>query len=148
MSPLRNVTASKRKSVRCCVCSKRFNPGRRDARYCSPACRQQAHRARAQQDDLRREIEATRRRYWQLVNLLHAHDGKVASHLSQVVDTDGNVFAYDGNPKAFMGCGQWVGQIEPSRAGFTGWGLEAAGPPFSPPPATNYVPCKRKVGAA
>lgn len=125
---------SSRKRKRCVVCDARFLPRRSDARYCSAACRQKAHRSREAQDGLLREIEAARWRYWRLVWQLHAGDGDAVTNLSQLVDTDGNVWAYNGDERAAFGCGQWVGQIAPARAGWSGWGLEAAGAPFSPPP--------------
>jgi hypothetical protein len=116
----------RRRSVKCLVCERRFTPARRDARYCSPACRQRAHRGRSQQDDLHREIEATRRRYWQLVAQLNAHDGDQAvTNLSQLVTENGDVYMH----------GKLVGQTTPHRPGWAAWGLEAAGPPFMPPPA-------------
>jgi hypothetical protein len=82
-----------------------------------------------------REIESTRRRYWQLVGQLQAHRGEgVLTSLCQVVDTDGNVWANNGDQNALFGCGEWVGRIKPRDEGFTAWGLEAAGAPFIPPP--------------
>jgi hypothetical protein len=68
----------------------------------------------------------------------------VLGTLCQVVDTDGNVFANNADPKALYGCGQWVGQIKPSQPGFVAWGLEAAGPPFSPPPTESDLTRKAR----
>ncbi len=53
--PSRNVTRH-----RCVVCDKKF-AGRRDARYCSGACRQQAARSRAGAHEWQRKLDELRR---------------------------------------------------------------------------------------
>jgi hypothetical protein len=119
--PLRAVT-------RCVVCQKRFKASRKDARYCSDACRQRAARSRAQVDDLDRQIHDARVLYWTLVRrkaeALGTSPSQVVTAEAQFVDGDGNVYMH----------GRHVGHTEPHRPGWAGWGLEAAGPPWSPPP--------------
>ncbi len=110
------------KSAKCVVCSARFRPARIDARYCSSACRQRAHRSRSAEDELVREIDATRRRYWELVRRLECARADAVSAQAQLVDTEGDVY---------IG-GKFVGTQEPFRAGWAAWGLEAARPPFRP----------------
>jgi hypothetical protein len=108
-----------------CACGRSFKLRRSDARYCSSACRQAAHRARAKEDDLPREIEDARRRYWRLVDELARSRGVDAvTSQSQLIDKDGNVHMH----------GELVGKTKPHRPGWAAWGLEAAGPPFRPPP--------------
>jgi hypothetical protein len=46
---------------------------------------------------------------------------------AQDVDQHGNVFMY----------GEHVGRVDPDRPGWAGWELEAAGPPWSPPPRSD-----------
>lgn len=120
--PSRAVTA------RCVACQRRFTPARRDQRYCSAACRQRAHRARAKLDALDRQIEAARRRYWSLIReraeALAVSESEVLMDEAQTVDEHGNVFMH----------GEHVGHTTPMKPGWTGWGLEAAGPPWMPPP--------------
>ena len=119
----RNVTA-----IRCAGCPRKFKPKRRDAKYCSGACRQRCARARAVLADIDREIEVVRLRYWSLVARKAAGQGvpesTVLTGQAQLVKEDGSVY---------MG-GRLVGKTTPPRPGWTLWGLEAAGPPFSPPP--------------
>jgi len=75
-----------------------------------------------------REIEATRRRYWELVRRLKNDRGTDAvTDQAQLVDEDGNVF---------IG-GKFIGTLEPFGAGWAAWGLEAADPPFRPPPSSR-----------
>lgn len=113
----------------CATCRRRFTPARGDARYCSAACRQRAHRARANLDDLDRRIEAARLHYWQLVREKAEAHGVEASRVvtdeAQEVDLDGAVHMH----------GQVVGHTTPHRAGWAAWGLQAAGPPWSAPPS-------------
>ncbi len=132
--PSRTVTRRSRKglSATCPVCGGKFTRKRRDAKTCSSACRQRMHRGRAGEDRLRREIEATRRRYWQLVAQLRAHDPATITKLARFVDEQGNVFRD----------GVCVGKTAPVRPGWAGWGLEAAGPPFCPPPCTPPKPAR------
>ncbi len=123
--PSRTVT---RKS--CVTCQRKFTPDRADQRHCSNACRARAHRARARLDDLDREIEEARRHYWGLIRrkaeALDASESQVLSAEAQYVDGNGNV--YMGPDRTH------VGHTEPHRLGWETWGLEAAGPPWSPPP--------------
>ena len=50
------------------------------------------------------------------------------------VDADGNVF------RGFPGSnGDFLGRINPNHRGWASWGLEAAGPPFNPPPDDSQV---------
>lgn len=130
--PSRAVTHSRT----CLGCLVRFKPPRRNARYCSPACRQRGHRARAgvKVSDLDREIEAARLRYWCLLaEKARAQGIDISGALTQVavyVDIDGNV--YEGFPGQ---SGRYLGRTTPHRPGWAAWGLEAAAPPWRPPPA-------------
>lgn len=112
----------------CKSCGGRFKPARADALYCSNACRQRAHRDRGRLDELERELEATRVRYWriaaQLARARGVEVGTVLTGEAQSVDEHGNVFMH----------GIHVGRIDPDKPGWAKWGLEAAGPPFTPPP--------------
>ena len=131
--PSRTVTR-----VRCVVCNKSFRKTRRDARYCSPTCRQRAHRSRSQ-INLGSEIEKVRRDYWALVRQQAEATGQSQSQIltaqSQFVDGEGNVYMGGDSPMGGMGKNrQLVGQIKSGRPGWSAWGLEAAGPPFEPPP--------------
>jgi len=112
----------------CLACVKRFRPTRVDARYCSAACRQRAHRARAHIARIDREIEATRLHYWQLIerkaHALGVSVGEVLVDESQSVDDQGQVEIH----------GRLVGKKNVRRPGWTQWGLESAGAPWSPPP--------------
>lgn len=124
---------------RCVLCGDRFTARRRDARYCSGKCRQRAARARVAAGELAQEIEATRRRYWELVRLAAEARGvdmsRVVTEQAQSVDEQGNV--YMGGPMGGLGAGaRLVGHTTPPRPGWSTWGLEAAGPPFCPPPTT------------
>jgi hypothetical protein len=124
--PSRPVTRPK-----CAACAQPFLARRKDARFCSGRCRQRAARARAASDDLAREVEAARRHYWALVRRAAEARGvelsQVVTEQAQSVDERGNVY---------MG-GRLVGHVEPHRPGWSAWGLEAAGPPFSPPPSAS-----------
>ena len=109
----------------CGACGRRVKGKRSDARYCSPACRQRAYRARSTEDELVREIEATRLRYWRLTAELQTARGReVMSGEAQFVDEAGRVYMH----------GEQVGRTTPHRPGWAAWGLEAAGAPWSPPP--------------
>lgn len=58
---------------------------------------------------------------------------QVVTAEAQFVDEDGNV--YMGGANGGLGSGATlVRHTEPHRLGWAGWGLEAAGPPWSPPP--------------
>jgi hypothetical protein len=134
MSPKPSRPVTRR---RCVICREHFTARRRDARYCSGKCRQRANRARQVSDDLDREIEVARRYYWALVRLAAESRGvgmsQILTEQSQTVDAQGNVFM--GGRMGGMGPGaRLVGHTTPARPGWTAWGLEAAGPPFSPPP--------------
>ena len=125
------MTSSRRKpsrTVTCSVCGRRFKPGRSDARYCTAACRQRAHRARLAGDPTDREIEDARLAYWRLIErralARGVDESDVNTEQAQFVDVDGRVFM-DGHE---------VGSVTPDRPGWASWGLEAAGPPWSPPP--------------
>jgi hypothetical protein len=121
---------------RCVTCGRKFRPTRRDARYCSGRCRQSAARARSKFDVLDREIENTRLRYWQLIAEKARALGRRPSQIltdseCQYVDQDGNVWM-----GGVLGGGGWrlAGRTRPHRGGgFSGWGLEAVGPPWAPP---------------
>ncbi len=112
---------------KCVVCGKRFKATRKDARYCTGACRQRASRARNASDDLDREIDAAKAHYWKLIREQAEAKGAPVSQIlteqAQLVTADGNVYIR----------GKHVGHANPHRPGWAGWGLEAAGPPFSPP---------------
>jgi hypothetical protein len=86
------------------------------------------------------QIEATRRHYWELVAQLKVLDRGAVTRLAQLVDEKGNVYRYNGDPNAPMLCGQLVGRAEPVRLGWSGWGLESAAPPFTPPPPAPPKP--------
>jgi hypothetical protein len=124
--PSRTVTR------KCLSCDRSFRPARRDACYCSAACRQKAHRARSATDDLDLEIEATRLRYWDLVyekaRALGRRPSEQNTLESQYVDLQGFVWmlAPDGTRRL-------AGKLTPQRDGWESWGLEAAGPPWAPP---------------
>jgi hypothetical protein len=131
------VNLSQKVTAKCVVCQKKFKPQRRDARYCSPACRQRSHRSRANLEDLDHEIEAARLHYWKLIaQKAHALGRSMADTMadeSQYVDLEGNVF----QGSIFnRGGWRWIGKVRQgraARAGFNSWGLEAAGPPWCPP---------------
>jgi hypothetical protein len=122
-----------------------FVPSRADARYCSAACRQQAHRSRAGVDDLDREIEAARLHYWRLLarkaQALGVNLSQVMTAEAQYIDLDGNVFM---GQEALTGRGRPAGRTSHHRPGWDVWGLEAAGPPWSPPPPSPPMPKVRK----
>lgn len=128
--PSRTVTRR-----RCVACELSFNLRRKDARYCSAACRQSAARARAGRDSLSREIDEAKARYWALV-LQQAQarvvaESDVMTEQAQFVDSDGRVY---------IG-GKLVGRrgrdpdcrCSHCRLGWATWGLEAAGAPFASP---------------
>jgi hypothetical protein len=110
----------------CVTCGKSFK-GRADARYCSTSCRQRAYRERSNLADLERQLKEARLRYWEAARRLATARGSslgdVMTGEAQLVDEDGNVFMH----------GEQVGTTTPDRAGWAAWGLEAGGPPFSPP---------------
>ena len=123
--------------ARCCTCNKSFRARRSDVRYCSGRCRQRALRARQESEAIDQEIEAARLHYWDLIRRKAESKGCDMSHVltleAQLVDEDGNVFMH-----AEQGDGlrprKHVGTITTHRPGWSAWGLEAAGPPFIPPP--------------
>jgi len=125
-------------TVRCAAadCRNRFVPRRKDALYCSGACRQRKHRAAASTTDIDRAIERARVAYWALVLekalKLGYPRNKVLSEESQYIDLDGNVyFGPLGKPVRHAG-----NQGKPPRhLGWHSWGLEAAGPPWCAPPS-------------
>jgi hypothetical protein len=114
-------------TARCVVCESKFKPTRRDARYCSSRCRQRAARSRVGVDDLARQIDEARARYWQLVQQYAEARGVRPSQANdaivQTVTADGHVY---------IG-GRLVGQTTSTQLGWGAWGLEAAPPPFLPP---------------
>ena len=124
--PSRTVTRA-----RCAACGAKFKAARRDARYCSGRCRQRALRARAEQDGLLRQLEETRRLYWSLVRryaeALGADESRILEGEAQFVDEAGNVWIR----------GELAGHTAPPADGRAKWGLEAAGPPWSPP--TDWI---------
>jgi hypothetical protein len=121
------VKASQPVTRECAACGAKFKAARKDKRYCSGRCRQRALRARDnQQDDLLREIEETKRRYWELVDCYREATGRMPIQ-TQFVDEHGNVFI--GN--------RLVGRSRLHEVGWAFWGNEAAGPGFSPP--TEYM---------
>jgi len=130
------MSASRKPSrtVTCSACGRRFKPARSDARYCTPGCRQPAHRARLSGDPTDHEIEAARLLYWQLIErraLARGADrSQVLTGQAQYVDLEGTVWL--GARPDGKG-GRYAGHITPARSGWVGWGLEAAGPPWSPP---------------
>ena len=101
------------------------------ARYCSGRCRQRALRARAEQDALLRQLEEAKRHYWALVRryaeALGADESRVLEVEAQFVDEAGNVWIR----------GEFAGHAAPAADGRARWGLEAAGPPWSPP--TDWI---------
>ncbi len=119
----------------CSVCLANYRPKRADSRYCSAACRQRAFRARADSEQaLLQQIDETRVHYWQLVaklalTLRMSTVWIRSNYLSQWVDEDGYIYMRD----------RLIGRATPTRAGWAGWGLEAAGPPWCPPTA-HYTP--------
>lgn len=123
--PSRTVTLR----TKCATCGGKFTPRRADARYCGGACRQRVARARAKLSEIDREIEKARLRYWTLVREKAVALGVEPSHIvtaeAPTVDVDGSVYLH----------GEHVGHVEPHRPGWAAWGLEAAGPPWTPPPA-------------
>jgi hypothetical protein len=129
------------------VCGASFTARRRDARYCSGKCRQRGTRARSKQVDWQRELDSIRALYWATLRQAAEARGvprsQVVTEQAQFVDTDGNVFVgpLDG-PKRF------VGKTTPHRAGWSAWGLEAAGPPFSPPTSWCAEQAERNIPGA
>ena len=136
----RNVTRRK-----CATCSSSFRPKRRDAKYCSASCRQRAHRARSRPGEPEREIEDARQLYWRLVAeyamARGASQEKILIEQSQRVDGEGNVYmgCEDGGMGGMGPKARLVGKVTSSRPSWTGWGLEAAGPPYSPPPSDRVA---------
>ena len=84
------------------------------------------------QDDLAREIDEARAHYWALVRKYAEARGlnlsQVVTEQAQFVDADGNV-----RIGAMGNLGPVIGRTTPHRPGWAAWGLETAGPPFSPP---------------
>lgn len=134
------MSASRKPSrtVTCSACGRRFKPARSDARYCTPGCRQRAHRARLSGDPTDHEIEEARLTYWRLIKQRALARGvdvsQVVTGEAQYVDGDGNVRMGAG-PDGVGG--RHAGHTTPHRPGWAGWGLEAAGAPWSPPPSSN-----------
>jgi len=99
-----------------------------DSRYGSGRCRQRANRARHASTDIDKQIAEARRHYWELIRRKAQAQGVSESQVltaeSQLVTADGDVFMHD----------EYVGHTTPHRPGWAGRGLEAAGPPWSPPP--------------
>ena len=134
MKPSRRVTR-----VRCVVCDTKFAAQRKDARYCSGKCRQQAARSRAAGHEWQRRLDELRRAYWNTVReaaeARGVHVSRVVTEQAQLVTTDGRV--YMGGSGGGLGDGaRHVGYAKVDRPGWARHGLEAAGPPFSPP--TGY----------
>jgi hypothetical protein len=128
--PSRSVTR-----LRCVVCDARFAARRCDARYCSGKCRQQATRSRkASASGL--SLTELRRAYWAAVRREAQARGVTQSQIvteqAHFVDEAGNVFM-GGSMHGLGPDAQLVGKSTPLRPGWACWGLEAAGPPFSPP---------------
>jgi hypothetical protein len=128
---------------RCIVCDASFRASRSDARYCSGACRQRAQRARCE-TDLGAQIEEARKTYWALVRRQAEATGRPVSQIltaqSQLVDEQGNVYMGGNGPLGGFGEGrQLVGRVKNPRPGWSCWGLEAAGPPFAPPPTDTEL---------
>jgi hypothetical protein len=151
--PSRSVTRP-----RCVTCGRTFISRRADARYCSGRCRQRANRARQISTDIDREIQAARTHYWDLIRRKAEARGVAVSQVltaeAQTVTPDGQVFM---NGKIGDTSGAPVGTVAPlaqgqpgARPGWTVWGLEAAGPPFSPPMEGSRRPLARPrlAGAA
>ena len=130
----------------CAGCQQRFRTGRSDQRYCSGACRQRAHRARAKLDDYAREIEAARLHYWTLIYekavAAGADVSQVVTDESQFITEDGEVWTGWGPGRG----GRLVGHTEPHRPGWAAWGLEAAGPPWSPPMSDPAAAKRARAG--
>lgn len=125
-----------------------YKQTRQDTKYCSPACRQKAHRVREDNagTDLDREIERARLHFWSLVYQKAIATGttrsEVLTYVANYIDIDGNVF--EGFPG---GEGRWVGKVGPKGMpsdGWETWGLEAAPPPWRPPPIEPMPMPKRK----
>jgi hypothetical protein len=142
-NPSRAVTRRK-----CVVCGSKFKASRRDAAYCSSACRQKAARSRSGVDEIDREIDEARRVYWALIRRKAEAEGKSESQIltvqSQFVDEHGNVYMGGGKMGGMGADAQLVGRVTPNRPGWSSWGLEAAGPPFSPPGSEIRGRGKRK----
>jgi len=132
MNPSRAVTRAK-----CVVCDRKFKASRRDAAYCSGACRQSAARARAATSEIDREITEARRAYWALIRCKAEAEGKSTSQVmtaqAHFIDEHGNVYTGGAHGGLLEGERQLVGRTKPLRPGWSVWGLEAAGPPFNPP---------------
>ena len=116
--------------VRCLACARKFIARRSDAVACSARCRQRVHRARQENatEDIDAAIQEARIRYWSLIKAKAMAMGLSASQVvtaeAATVHEDGSVFIR----------GRKVGTTKPPAKGWTVWGLEAAGPPFNPPP--------------
>jgi hypothetical protein len=124
--PSRTVTRAK-----CVTCGKSFVSSRADARYCSGRCRQRANRARQTALDIDRAIDEARRLYWSLIRRKAEAQGRTVG----AVLTDEAVTVRDGYVyKGGIGSGECIGTTTEGHPGWDGWGIEAAGPPFNPPP--------------
>jgi hypothetical protein len=120
----------------CIGCGRKFTATRRDASYCSGACRQRATRARKQAPTLQLQIDEARQTYWNLIRQKAEAEGKSKSQIltaqSQFVDEHGNVYMLGDDDMGGVGANRkLVGRVLP-RPGWASWGLEAGGPPFSP----------------
>jgi hypothetical protein len=120
----RRVTRSKAK---CVACGSKFPPARGDARYCSGACRQRAHRARAGAEDIDCRIDEAKALYWSLLREKAEATGRSMSQVvtdeAQLVGAAGHVFVR----------GEFVEKQRPHPPGWAAWGLEVASTPFVPP---------------
>jgi hypothetical protein len=64
---------------------------------------------------------------------------QIVTEQAVYVDEDGNVF------RGFPGSGgPWLGKTAKPRPGWSSWGLEAAGPPFDPPPTDGRASRQRE----
>lgn len=130
--PSRAVTRTK-----CVVCGKKFKASRRDTKYCSSMCRQRAARARGTASDIDREIDEARKLYWSLIRRKAEAEGvsksQVVTAQAQFVGENGNVYMGGGAMGGMSEGRRLVGRATANRPGWAAWGLEAAGPPFSPP---------------
>jgi hypothetical protein len=119
---------------RCVTCGRKFVSHRADARHCSGRSRQRANRARHTSTDIDREIELARRHYWDLIRRkAEARSVSVSQVLTGEAQTVVPCDDGTGTADVFVH-GEHVGTTRAGRPGWTQWGLEAAGPPFEPPP--------------
>jgi hypothetical protein len=137
LKPPRTKASRSVTSRRCLACDGRLpKAARADTSYCSARCRMQAHRARLRLDAIDVELAASRRRYWELVRekamALGVAQSQVVTAQAQLVTESGDV--YMGGPVGGLGADAvLVGRTKPHRPGWSAWGSEAAGPPWSTP---------------